>query len=237
MLRTSRRHRMTHDGNRIVHVRFSTIHHRLPKVIFTMKKLLIATAIAIAIPALAFATEAAPVVPAPLAGPPIKVVAYKSTGSPLTFVGQPSLQEQYKAVCDGTSDSPNAAILKESYCGAIKDTKRLELSPKQQAIYDDWLLYRFWYSKDHVAAIFENSARHYGRPDQGSPTYRPPLTDKELESAKQGAGMAAYFANEERKKLIATLNVTQARTMLLTNDVAWTDPYYDYSFYDQGDAK
>lgn len=200
-----------------------------------MKKLIITTAIAI--PAAVFAGNEIPMPPAPLAGPPIKVVAYKPTGSPLTFVGQPSLQEQYKAVCDGTSDSPNAAILKESYCGAIKDTKRLELSPKQQAIYDDWLLYRFWYSKDHVAAIFENSARHYGRPDQGSPTYRPPLTDKELESAKQGAGMAAYFANEERKKLIATLNVTQARTMLLTNDVAWTDPYYDYSFYDQGCAK
>lgn len=200
-----------------------------------MKKLLIATAIAI--PAAVFAGNEIPMPPAPLAGPPIKVVAYKPTGSPLTFVGQPSLQEQYKAVCDGTSDSPNAAILKESFCGAIKTPKALELSPKQQAIYDDWLLYRFWYSKDHVAAIFENSARHYGRPEQGSPAYRPPLTDKELESAKQGAGMAAYYANEKRKKFIETLNASQARTMLLTNGVAWTDPYYDYSFYDQGCAK
>lgn len=200
-----------------------------------MKKLIIATAIAI--PAAVFAGNEMPMSPAPLAGPPIKVVAYKPTGSPLTFVGQPSLQEQYKAVCDGTSDSPNAAILKESYCGAIKDTKRLKLSPNQQAIYDDWLLYRFWYSKDLFTAIFENSARHYGRPDQGYPTYRPPLDDHDLESAKQGAAIAANYANDARKKLVATLNVYQARTMLLTNDAAWIDPYYDYSFRDEGCAK
>lgn len=205
-----------------------------------MKKLLIA-ATAIAMPALAFATEAAPVVPAPLAGPPIQFTTDMPEGSPLTFVSlverQPSPQDQYQSVCNGTSDSPNAAILKASYCGDIKNPKSLELSPKQQSIYDDWLLQSFLYSKHQAAAIFENSARHYGRPEQGTPAYRPPLTDKEFESAKQGAGMAAYYANEERKKFIATLNVTQARTMLLTNDAAWIDPYYDYSFRDEGCAK
>lgn len=175
-----------------------------------MKKIIIATAIVLAMPSIALA-EDAHVAPASASLAPGNAAA---------------LQTQLKALCDGTADSPPA---RDFLCQDLPEYAiHIGLKGKQLQIYESWRLYYFQYLEHHSAAFYENSSRINGQLKPGDPLYRTPLSDTDFNFQKYAAENAAQSANKERLRLIESFSGQQAKAVLLNGGFPNIDPYFNY---------
>ncbi len=175
-----------------------------------MKQIIIATAIALAIPAVALAEDA------PVAPPSALLIPGTATAP----------QAQLKALCDGTAVSLSA---RDFLCHDLPEyVRHIGLKGKQLQIYESWRLYYFQYLEHHTAVLYENASRINGKLKLDDPLYRAPLSDVDLNYQKYAAENAAQSANKERIRLIESFTSKQAKAVLLNGGFPHIDPYFNY---------